>query len=603
MKKLFLSLLFVMAVFALTSCDSLWEHENKEAVEISFTIPQEWLDSFVEEAEAVKQAQSASGGQSLQRASVDTSITAHVSIHDAEKGAVVAKQAVNLGNSINQTISLGPLYIVGSTVYAQVELTQYGHLSRIRKSDPLTVVNGMNTLTFDMGEAVLNITKMTAHFDDVSKILTVRPDPNSALGLKAAINAQVDVVGRDTVIEIEILPPEEGKIIPEADLSFLFSNSNFSGSKYTALTTITGLEHIYTGYVTYMNNMFGFARSLTSLDVSSWDTSSVTNMSAMFFDTLSLTSLDVSAWDTSSLTDMSWMFNQSGLTSLDLSAWDTSSVTSMGSMFQSAYSLNSLNVSGWDTSSVTTMEGMFYDAFTLKSIDVSSWDTSKVTTMKWMFYGAEALTSLDVSSWDTSSVTNMAAMFQGMDALTEIEGLNKLNTSSVKEMQSMFNDAIALTSLDVSSWDTSSVTNMNSMFNGANTLTSIKGLNNWDTSSVADMSHMFYEATALISLNVSGWDTSSVINMPTMFGSTTSLTNLNVSGWDTSNVIEMTYMFYGANTLTNLDLSSWDSSSAAVDNMFQDCTSVTTAYGRTQADCDRFNDSSNKPSSFTFVVK
>ncbi len=162
MKKLFLSLLFVMAVFALTSCDSLWEHENKEAVEISFTIPQEWLDSFVEEAEAVKQAQSASGGQSLQRASVDTSITANVSIHNAENDEVLAEQTVNIGENLNQTISLGPLYIVGETVYAQVELTQYGYKTRIEKTKPLIVKEGLNSIEFTFeGAAPIDIVSPT----------------------------------------------------------------------------------------------------------------------------------------------------------------------------------------------------------------------------------------------------------------------------------------------------------------------------------------------------------------------------------------------------------------------------------------------------------
>ncbi len=181
-QKAFLVSLFIMAVFAFFSCDSLWEHENKEAVEISFTIPQEWLDSFVEEAEAVQQAQRASGGQSLQRASVNTSITAKASIQDAETGAVLAEQAVNLGNNLNESIRFQPLYIVGSTVYVQVELTQYGHLSRSRKSDPLTVVEGNNPVTFDMGEAEKVTWKLS--FDSNGGIDAV--DTQSVLHLEKA---------------------------------------------------------------------------------------------------------------------------------------------------------------------------------------------------------------------------------------------------------------------------------------------------------------------------------------------------------------------------------------------------------------------------------
>jgi len=63
-------------------------------------------------------------------------------------------------------------------------------------------------------------------------------------------------------------------------------------------------------------------------------------MSYMFINCSSLTSLDVSGFDTSSVTNMSYMFyNCSSLTSLDVSGFDTSSVTAMTSMFQSCTSL------------------------------------------------------------------------------------------------------------------------------------------------------------------------------------------------------------------------------------------------------------------------
>ncbi|MDY3026021.1 MAG: BspA family leucine-rich repeat surface protein, partial [Candidatus Faecivicinus sp.] len=49
--------------------------------------------------------------------------------------------------------------------------------------------------------------------------------------------------------------------------------------------------------------------SLTSLDVSGFDTSNVTIMSWMFAGCSSLTSLDVSSFDTSKVTNMWWMFD------------------------------------------------------------------------------------------------------------------------------------------------------------------------------------------------------------------------------------------------------------------------------------------------------
>ena len=90
-----------------------------------------------------------------------------------------------------------------------------------------------------------------------------------------------------------------------------------------------------TSEVTNMSHLFGSCNSLTSLDVSSFDTSSVTNMREMFYTCSSLTSLDLSNFDTSNVTTMEDMFRYcSSLTELVLSNFDTRNVTNMNGMFQ-----------------------------------------------------------------------------------------------------------------------------------------------------------------------------------------------------------------------------------------------------------------------------
>ena len=92
-----------------------------------------------------------------------------------------------------------------------------------------------------------------------------------------------------------------------------------------------------------MNGMFNNCRSLTSLDVSNWDTSNVTNMAAMFSNCESLTTLNLSKWDTSNVIYMSYMFRYcNALTTLDLSNWDTSNVTNMNRTFDSCKSLTTV---------------------------------------------------------------------------------------------------------------------------------------------------------------------------------------------------------------------------------------------------------------------
>ncbi|MGN0231818.1 MAG: BspA family leucine-rich repeat surface protein, partial [Muribaculaceae bacterium] len=104
-------------------------------------------------------------------------------------------------------------------------------------------------------------------------------------------------------------------------------------------------------------------------------------------------------------------YNCKYLTSLDLSTFDTSKVSYMVSMFEGCERLTTLNISGFDTSNVTTMRSMFCYCYKLASIDVSGFDTSKVNDMYRMFYHCKFLTSLDLTKFDTSNVSEMRYMF------------------------------------------------------------------------------------------------------------------------------------------------------------------------------------------------
>ena len=231
-------------------------------------------------------------------------------------------------------------------------------------------------------------------------------------------------------------------------------------------------------------------------------------MSSMFGGCSSLTSLDVSKFDTSQVTDMNYMFGGcSSLTNLDVSKFDTSQVTNMEQMFFECSSLTSLDLSKFDTSQVTDMNHMFDFCSSLTNLDVSKFDTSKVTNMAAMFDFCSSLTSLDVSKFDTSQVTNMNAMFESCNSLTSLD-LSKFDTSKVTGMRFMFYFCNRLTSLDVSKFDTSKVTDMSYMFGNCSKLSKIyvseynettgKG---WTTKNVTDSDKMFYNAENLVGGN------------------------------------------------------------------------------------------------------
>jgi surface protein len=109
---------------------------------------------------------------------------------------------------------------------------------------------------------------------------------------------------------------------------------------------------------------------------------------------------------------MSGMFSYCrSLTTLDLSNFDTSNVTNMGFMFESCVSLTSLDVSNFDTSSVTNMGFMFFACESLITLNVSNFDTSNVTATAGMFAGCSSLTTLDLKNFDMSNVTDASQVF------------------------------------------------------------------------------------------------------------------------------------------------------------------------------------------------
>ena len=185
----------------------------------------------------------------------------------------------------------------------------------------------------------------------------------------------------------------------------------YSGSGYTSLGQQTNMNPT-------SNSRWVFHSKRSSIKSVSKDPTidgkipGLKSMYYMFYSCSSLTSLDLSNFDTSQVTRMSSMFrNCSGLTSLDLSGFDTSQVTDTDSMFYGCSSLTSVDLSGFDTSKVTEMGSMFYNCSSLTSLDLSGFDTSQVTDMSGMFERCSGLTSFDLSGFDTSKVTWMTNMF------------------------------------------------------------------------------------------------------------------------------------------------------------------------------------------------
>ena len=271
-------------------------------------------------------------------------------------------------------------------------------------------------------------------------------------------NGKQIISGKEMVLKVKVTPWEaKAEDLPEKFITgtttaaFTYTVGGVNGTIYIVTPDASGNWSVpvskFNG-VTNMGYAFSNCGSLTSLDVSGFNTSNVTNMNSMFISCSSLTSLDVSHFNTSNVTDMYQLFSN-------------------------CYSLKALDLSGWNTENVTTLEYMFAFCRSLTSLDLSHFDTSSVTGMGGMFWNCNKLTSLDVSGFNTSNVTNMNSMFGDCSSFTNLD-LSGFNTSKVIRMDYMFSGCSKLKTLDLSHFDTSNVTNINYMFSGCSSLTTIR---------------------------------------------------------------------------------------------------------------------------------
>ena len=235
-------------------------------------------------------------------------------------------------------------------------------------------------------------------------------------------------------------------------------------SDFSNLKTINFNNNFNTSKVTNMQDMFFNNSLLDNIDVSTFNTKNVIDMGGMFA-MCGFISLDLSNFNTENLANIyveelrrsrSIFSFCSSLTTIDLSSFNTKKITQFGSsssangMFYECSSLTSLDLSSFDTSNAINMYYMFSGCSSLTSLDLSGFNTSNVTNMRGMFNSCSSLTSLDLSSFNTSKVTNMSNMFSYCSSLTSLD-LSNFNTSSVTNMDYMFSSCSSLISLDLSS--------------------------------------------------------------------------------------------------------------------------------------------------------
>ena len=330
----------------------------------------------------------------------------------------------------------------------------------------------------------------------------------------------------------------------------------------TELTEIQGLTNLDTSKVTMMSYMFYNTPKLTTVDLSSFDTSNVFTMGNLFSSS-GVQKLDLRSFDTSNVTDMGAMFSAAvALESVDLTSFNTTNVKYMNNMFQATKKLTQIKI-GKDTnlSKATGLSGVWLDIMTGEMFENSPLEQPKDPAMRPTEYirGSLENNTFGLTKWtwedETQTLTFSGGRFLNNDIFQTIEKSPQLNNKKIKKI--IFTDKITLAPIS------------SKLFNSLTELTEIQGLTNLDTSKVTMMSYMFYNTPKLTTVDLSSFDTSNVFTMGNLFSSS-GVQKLDLRSFDTSNVTDMGAMFSAAVALESVDLTSFNTTNVKyMNNMFQ----------------------------------
>ena len=196
------------------------------------------------------------------------------------------------------------------------------------------------------------------------------------------------------------------------DISFMFF-------RCSSLTSVD-VSNWNTSKVFGMSNVFSYCSSLQNLDTTNWDTSNVNTMNFLFYKCSSIQDFKVGKWNVGKLKSMQTIFANTNTATLDVANWNIKSAVSLSTAFSNCYNLKTLDLSNWDLSNATNIMAMFSYDNSLTSLNFGNWDTHNVQIMRWLFQGCTSLTNIDISSFDMNNTTDIVGMFDGDNNLQKI---------------------------------------------------------------------------------------------------------------------------------------------------------------------------------------
>lgn len=206
-----------------------------------------------------------------------------------------------------------------------------------------------------------------------------------------------------------------------ASIAVLNSSNMFS--RFAGLEDIEGIECLDTYGATAMKHMFSGARSLTKLDLSSFNNANAMAVDSMFWRCYSLEELILgdNFITNKALRAVALFHSCIKLKSVDISKFDVSGCSSIGQMFQNCWSMDTI-VCPVDASGCTSISQLFYNCRNTKKIDISKMKTSeKLVNTRYLMYCCNSIEGkLDFSNFYTLKDSSFFYAFAGLGKVDTI---------------------------------------------------------------------------------------------------------------------------------------------------------------------------------------
>ena len=310
-----------------------------------------------------------------------------------------------------------------------------------------------------------------------------------------------------------------------------------------------------------MAGMFNGCRSLTSLNLSNFDTSFTEEIECMFCDCSSLEYLDISNFNFMNLFQINDMFN--GIN-------NKLKYISINNIKSNQYALNDLNSAFNNQSNlmvcqkdnIITNEKVTYCCcdFSKSPLKCDCNNYINVKYINRVEYDNGFINNKIQSRNDISFIINKDSLLL-KDEPFIIEANSSIDiviSNPITKLDNFFNSDFdeysgSISYVDLSHFNASLVTSTIQMFEQCY---SIKEINftNIQTPSIQTMIEMFSGCSQLISLDLSNFDTSSVTQMGEMFRGCSSLEYLDISSFDAQNLKSFSDMFDDADNIKYISL-------------------------------------------------